>query len=55
VPETETLNVALPPSIAEAADGWDVIAGTEVEAAALTVRNAPLLVAEPALLETTTE
>jgi hypothetical protein len=29
VPETETLNVAFPPSIAEAADGWDVLAFTE--------------------------
>jgi hypothetical protein len=52
VPDAETLNVALPPSCAVAGAGCEVIDGALT--ALLTVRYAPLLVAAPALFETTT-
>jgi hypothetical protein len=53
VPDTETLNEAEEPSTTEIAAGWVVIIGAATEA--LTVRLAPLLVALPAELLTTTE
>jgi hypothetical protein len=52
VPSTATLIETDAPSMTVFGDGWVLIVGATTEE--LIVREAPLLVAEPALLETTT-
>ena len=52
VPVAVTLKLAAWPAVTVLATGWTVIAGAT--GAAVTVRVAPLLVAEPAPLVTTT-